>query len=140
MIVNPHGDQITIKADIRGSLPPFCLEGKADGLVLGKAREAMPLLDAEAKGVFNTTTNPEGGPGESPEVHFSLWFVCVVPRFPPTNLLELALLFLEWLSPPPKGEAGDRDIPQEDLEEQSQLSGVVRLEELEEATNDEWKE
>jgi hypothetical protein len=62
MIVDPDGDQVTVEANM-GITPPFvCLEGQADALVLREARETAPLLEAEAIGILNATTNLEDDP------------------------------------------------------------------------------
>jgi hypothetical protein len=59
MIVDPDGDQVAVKSNM-GITPPFvCLEGQADALVLCEAWETAPLLEAEANGILNATTNLE---------------------------------------------------------------------------------
>ncbi len=62
MIVDPDGDRVTVEANM-GITPPFvCLEGQANALVLREARETAPLLEAEAIGILNATTNLEDDP------------------------------------------------------------------------------
>jgi hypothetical protein len=62
MIVDPDGDQVAVEGNM-GITPPFvCLEGQADALVLREAREMAPLLEAEANGILNATTNLEDDP------------------------------------------------------------------------------
>ncbi len=79
--------------------------------MLGEAREAAPLLEEEAEGILDATTNPEGGQGKSLEVSLGFWFICVVPHLPRTNWLELALHPLARTRSSAKGEAGDREVP-----------------------------
>ncbi len=62
MIVDPNGDRVAVEANM-GIIPPFvCLEGQADALVLREVRETAPLLEAEANGILNATTNLEDDP------------------------------------------------------------------------------
>ncbi len=86
--------------------------------MLGEAWEATPLLEEGAEAILNATTNPESGQGKSPEVRFALWIICVVPRLPHTNWLELVLYPLVRTRSSTKGEAGDREVPRKDLEEE----------------------
>ncbi len=111
MVIHPDGDGVAVKANMGGSTSPVGLEDKADSLMLGEAREAAPSLEEEAEGILDATTNPEGGQGKSPEVSLGSWFICVIPRLPHTNWLELALHPLARTRSSTKGEAGDREIP-----------------------------
>ncbi len=72
MVVHPDGDGIAVEANMGGATSPFCLEGWANGLMLGEAREAAPSLEEEAEAILNATTNPESGQGKSPEVRTDL--------------------------------------------------------------------
>jgi hypothetical protein len=117
VVIHPDGDGVAVKANMGGSTSPVGLEGMADSLMLGEACEAAPLLEEEAEGILDATTNPEGGQGKSPEVSLGFWFFCVVPRLPRTNWLELALHPLARTRSSAKGEAGDREVPQKDPEE-----------------------
>ncbi len=71
-----------------------------------------------AEAILNATTNPESGQGKSPEVRFALWLICVVPRLPRANRLELVLYPLVRTTSSTKGEAGDRKVLCKDLEEE----------------------
>jgi hypothetical protein len=86
--------------------------------MLGEAREATPSLEEEEEAILNATTNLESGQGESPEVRFALWLICIVPRLPRASRLELALYPLVRTRSSTKGEAGDREVPPKDLEEE----------------------
>ncbi len=86
--------------------------------MLGEAREAAPSLEEEAEAILNATTNPESGQGKSPEVRFALWLICIVPRLPCANPLELVLYPLVRTRSSMKGEVGDRKVPCKDLEEE----------------------
>jgi hypothetical protein len=79
--------------------------------MLGEAREAAPLLEEEAEGMLDATTNPEGGQGKSPEVSLGFWFICVIHRLPHTNWLELALHPLARTRSSAKGGAEDCEVP-----------------------------
>ncbi len=117
MVIHPDGDGVAVKANMGESISPVGLEGKADSLMLGEARGAAPLLEEEAKGILDATTNPEGGQGKSPEVSLGFWFICVILRLPRTNCLELALHPLARMISSVKGEAGDHKVPRKDPEE-----------------------
>jgi hypothetical protein len=57
MVIHPNGDGVTVKANMGGLTSPVSLEGKADSLMLGEAREAAQLLEEEAEGILDATTN-----------------------------------------------------------------------------------
>ncbi len=63
MIVDLDRDRVAVKANMRITPPFVCLEGQVDALVLHEAQATAPLLEAEANGILNATTNLEGGPG-----------------------------------------------------------------------------
>jgi hypothetical protein len=86
--------------------------------MLGEVQEAAPLLEEEVEAILNATTNPESSQGESPEVRFALWLICVVPRLPRANPLELALYPLVRTRSSTKGKAEDCEVPCKDLEEE----------------------
>ncbi len=111
VVIHPNGDGVAVKANMGGSTSPVGLEGKADSLMLGEVHEATPLLEEEAEGILNATTNPEGGQGKSPEVSLGFWFICIIPRLPRTNWLELALHPLARTRSFAKGEARDHEVP-----------------------------
>ncbi len=111
MVIHPNGDGVAVKANMGGSTSPVGLEGKADSLMLGEVHEAVPSLEEEAEGILDTTTNPEGGQGKSPEVSLGFWFICIIPHLPRTNWLELVLHPLARMRSSTKGEAGDRKVP-----------------------------
>ncbi len=63
VIVNPDGNRVAVKVNMRITPPFVCLEGQADALVLRELQETAPSLEAEANDILKTTTNLEDDPG-----------------------------------------------------------------------------
>jgi hypothetical protein len=109
MVVHANRNLVAVKANEGAATSPLGLEGQANSLVLGEARKTAPSLEENTNNKLHLTTNPEGGPGESPQVSLGLGAICVVPRLPCTHWLELAFFFsLAHASPLIKRETRDR--------------------------------
>ncbi len=106
MAIYPDRDGVAVKANMGGSTSPIGLEGKADSLMLGEVREAAPLLEEEAEGILDATTNPEGGQGKSPEVSLAFGLFASSPVFHTLTGLSLCFTHLHGRDLPQKGKQG----------------------------------